>query len=75
MCVSFGLPFLLFYIPNYNNNLILIYICKIGIPYVLSTFFIFGPGIYYSYMWTSDNIDNRSPSLIERNIISEEKKN
>jgi membrane-associated phospholipid phosphatase len=75
LCVSFGLPFLLFYIPNYNNNLILIYICKIGIPYVLSTFFIFGPGIYYSYMWTSDNIDNRSPSLIERNIISEEKKN
>ena len=75
LCVSFGLPFLLFYIPNYNNNLILIYICKIGIPYVLSTFFIFGPGIYYSYMWTSVNIDNRSPSLIERNIISEEKKN
>ena len=43
----FCFPGFFFFLPL--ENLILVFIFKIGLPFFLTAFFFFGPGIYYSY--------------------------
>ena len=57
----FCLPGLFFLLPF--DNLILVFIFKIGLPFFLTAFSFFGPGIYYSYYFIEKRRKEKNQEL------------
>ena len=68
--IIFCLPGLFFLIPF--DNLLLIFIFKIGLPFFLTAFSFFGPGIYYSYIFIEKK---RKEKNLKLNILIDEETN
>lgn len=71
VCILFGLPLLLIFLISGKSSLVVIFIFKVSVPYLLALFGLFGPAIYLSIKFKLANPEiylihvgesNRNPS-------------
>jgi membrane-associated phospholipid phosphatase len=77
LCILFGLPLILIFIISGKSSLVMIFVFKVSVPYLVALFGLFGPAVFFSIKLRLANPDiymgyastNQNPSSSELDSV------